>query len=86
MVAWSVESDEEDVLLEGAMTAELAAISRLFRLTWLLDSTAKSQLPSSADPVMPIALNMYEYFFTIGHNYYDLAFVISNSKGHGYLQ
>ena len=55
MVAWSVESDEEDVLLEGAMTAELVAISRLFPLTWLLDSTATSQQTSSADPVMPFS-------------------------------
>ena len=63
VVAWSVESDEEDVLLEGAMVA----ISRLFRLTWLLDSTATSQLPSSADPVMPFCTQYLRiHFFTIG--------------------
>ena len=62
-----MESDEEDALLEGAMTAELAAISRLFRLTWLLDSTATSQQPSSADPVMPFSTqDLRMHFFTIG--------------------
>ena len=62
-----MESDEEDVLLEGAMTAELVAISRLFPLTWLLDSTATSQLPSSADPVMPFCTQYLRiHFFTIG--------------------
>ena len=66
MVAWSVESDEEVVLLEGVMTAELVAISRLFRLTWLLDSTAKSQLLSLADPVMPFCSQYLRiHFFTI---------------------
>ena len=69
-----MESDEEDVLLEGAMTAELAAISRLFRLTWLLDSTAKSQLPSSADPVMPFCSQYLRMHFLTWH-FHNLKYV-----------